>query len=218
MHLFLCGGGSDTQVAAAYQKFATLLDPHRPVLYVPLAMEPDRYDSCYEWITDELSPYGIYSIEMVRTASDITDLRRYSAVFIGGGNTYSLLAQLKTHGFAELQQYLHDGGIIFCGSAGAIIFGADIDTCLYADPNTVGLTDTRGFDRLHGVSLLCHFTNENPDKTNITRKYLLSLSQNRKIYALPEETTLYVFDEGFEVLGECGYYIFENGTERFVER
>ena len=43
------------------------------------------------------------------------------------------------------------------GSAGAIIFGRDLDSCNTDDKNEVGLKDNTGFNMLKGYSLLCHY-------------------------------------------------------------
>lgn len=219
MGVFLCGGGAGAQCVEAYEKFKAIIDMSKPMLYVPLALPAESYDSCLEWITGEMAPYGIVRIEMVRSAAELAgeDLTQYSAMFIGGGNTYKLLAELKESGcFAQIREYINNDGIVFGGSAGAIIFGEDIDTCKYADKNEVALEDTKGFDVLKGISLLCHFTNESAAATEANRNYLLELSKERKIIALPEEVTLFVHNNGYEVIGDVRYYVFENGSERFV--
>lgn len=68
---------------------------------------------------------------------------------------------------------------------------------------------------LQGVSILCHYTNQSKEKTEISQEYLLTL--NRKVYALPEEITLCVTDDEVEVIGDTEYYIFENGEEKKVQ-
>ena len=52
-------------------------------------------------------------------------------VLNGGGNTYKLLDCLKKNGaFEKIRRYLlEDDGIVYGGSAGAIIFGKDLDSC-----------------------------------------------------------------------------------------
>ena len=42
----------------------------------------------------------------------------------------------------KIKRYIDNDGIVFGGSAGAIIFGKDIDTCKYEDDNSIiGLKD-----------------------------------------------------------------------------
>lgn len=218
MRLFLCGGGSGIKTKQAYVKFSGMIDMNKPLLYIPLAMKAERYDSCLEWISAELIPYGVDKIEMVCSIRELElkCLTDYSAIFIGGGNTFKLLYELKnTSCFEKINQYIHKDGIVFGGSAGAIIFGESIETCKYADKNEVHLLDCAGFDVLQGVSLLCHYTNQSKEKNEINREYLLTL--NRRVYALPEEVTLYVTDDEVEVIGDSEYYFFENGEEKIIQ-
>ena len=60
---------------------------------------------------------------------------------------------------AGIKEYLNSGGVVFGGSAGAIIFGKDLEACRLDDINEVNLNETNGFDILNGISLLCHYTN-----------------------------------------------------------
>ena len=138
MNVFLCGGGSAEQTMEVNTTFAEMLEKDKPLLYVPLAMEAEKYDGCLEWITGELNPFGITSIQMVRSGAELAacDLLKYSAVFFGGGNTYRLLKVLKASGaFERIKQFVRKNGIVVGGSAGAIIFGKDIRCTDYADDN-----------------------------------------------------------------------------------
>ena len=182
-------------------------------------MEADKYDSCLEWITGELESVEIPGIEMVRSAEELARKRLadYSFLFIGGGNTFRLLSEIKrVNMFEPVRQYLRDGGTAFGGSAGAIIFGEDIDSCAMDDDNEVNLQDTRGFDVLNGVSFLCHFTNRLPGHDRRSEEYLLQLSRRRKVYALPEEDTLFLNETRLEEIVSRPYYIFENGRKTEV--
>lgn len=215
MKLFLCGGGSGEQTKSAVKKLNEIVDHNKPILYIPLAMKSSKYDSCYEWITGELKSVDVPSIEMVRSTSELIskNLDDYAAIFIGGGNTYKLLNDLKVSGaFERLKKYIENDGIVFGGSAGAIIFGECIDTCKYSDKNEVNLHDQMGFNVFNFISLLCHFTNGSLEDTEINRKYLLELSKEEKIIALPEEDTIYYEDGYFEVIGDRPYYMFEEGN------
>lgn len=215
MRVFFCGGGSGNQTIEAYKKLNEVIDHNKPILYIPLAMNSERYDDCFEWICKELENVDIPSIKMIRSVYEITkeNLFNYSSIFIGGGNTYKLLKELKScEAFFKIKEYLDNDGIVFGGSAGAIILGECIDTCKYADNNEVNLEDLMGFNTFNSFSFLCHFTNETLDKTELNRKYLLELSKEEKIIALPEEITLYYEDGYFEVLGSGSYYIFEEGN------
>ena len=219
MKVFICGGGSGEQTVRAVRRLNEVIRHDLSCLYIPLAMEEDQYDSCYEWITGELSTVSIPGIEMIRSAEELArkHLADYSFLFIGGGNTFRLLSEIKRAGmFEPIREYLRNGGVAFGGSAGAIIFGEDLESCALDDENEVGLTDTRGFDVLNGVSFLCHFTNRVPEHDRRSEEYLLKISDHRKTYALPEEDTLFLNETRMEEIIDRPYYVFENGKKTEV--
>ncbi len=96
---------------------------------------------------------------------------------------------------------MNSGGVVFGGSAGAIIFGKDLEACKLDDMNEVNLKETDGFDILSGTSILCHYTNRTAEKDEESRQYLLEVSKHRKVVALPEEVTLFVNGDIIEVIG-----------------
>lgn len=215
MKVFLCGGGSDVQTIDANKRLNEVIEHAKPCLYIPLAMEREKYADCYEWIKGELENVDIPYIEMVNSADELAakNLYDYSFLFIGGGNTFKLLRDLKISGaFEKIREYMNGEGVVFGGSAGAIIFGKDLEACRLDDTNDVNLDDTDGFDVLKGISILCHYTNQTPEKDERSRRYLLELSKRRKAVALPEEVTLFVNGEDIEVIGDRPYYFFENGV------
>lgn len=164
MKLILCGGGSGKQNIHANSRLNELVDHNKPILYIPLAMDEEKhpYDECFEWINKELTNIDIPNIEMVRTFEELASkvYTNYSAIFIGGGNTYKLLKGIKESGaFDKIKNYIENGGIIIGGSAGAVIFGKDINIVSKMDSNDVNLQDTKGFDVLNGISIFPHYTN-----------------------------------------------------------
>ena len=214
MRIFLCGGGSGEQTTEAIRRFSDLIDHKKPLLYIPLAMKSDLYPSCLEWIKGEMQGVNITNIDMVTSTEEIVrkELKDYSAIFIGGGNTFKLLYELKASGaFDQMKDYIEQDGIIFGGSAGAIIFGESLESCALDDENHVGLRDITGFNVLDGISLLCHYTNRTEEKDRKSTEYLTELSKRRKVIALPEEDTLFVNGNKVEVIGTRPYYYFENG-------
>ncbi len=156
----------------------------------------------------------IPAIDMVRCIGELAekDFTDYSFLFIGGGNTFKLLRDIKVSGaFEKIRKYLEQGGVAFGGSAGAIIFGRDLEACVLDDSNDVNLADIDGYDVLDGISVLCHFGNRTVEKDEASRRFLLDLSMRRKAVALPEEVTLFVNDDKVEVIGDKPFYLFENG-------
>ena len=212
MKLFLCGGGSGKQINFALNKFSKLIDKNKPILYIPLAMNDDDYDNCESWFSSEINFLNTNKYEMVKSSYELSqkNFNDYSSLFIGGGNTYKLLKDLKdNNNFKKIKEYLDNGGIVFGGSAGAIIFGKDIDICLNDDGNIVNLNNTSGFNCLNDYSILCHFNNSNFKKN---KKYLTNYSKNYKTIYLPEEDVIIISDDKLEFIGKKKYIIFKDGT------
>lgn len=211
MKLFLCGGGSGKQIIFALNKFASLLDKSKPILYVPLAFETDNYDSCSKWFENEIKFIGLDNFEMVSSSKELSqkDLNRYCALFIGGGNTYKLLKELKENSnFEKINNYLNNDGIVFGGSAGAIIFGKDINSCFLEDENSYNLADFKGFNFLNDFSLLCHL-NKSGFKKN--RNYLIDYSTKNKTIYLPEDNVIILINKKIYFVGKSKYVVFNNG-------
>ena len=215
MKLILNGGGTDKQVEDARALLNSLIDHNKKILYIPFAWPDPTYSGCLEFMTGELSDIDKQGIDMVRTTDELMNknFNDYACIYIGGGNTYKLLNDLKVSGaFDRIRKYLiDDDGIVYGGSAGAIIFGKDLDSCNTDDENEVGLTDNTGFNLINGYSLLCHYTSREPEKTELSKKYLLELSKIKPVYAIPEEDTIYINDGKIEFLGKRPYYEFKNG-------
>ena len=217
MTLILNGGGDGQAVASARQLMNSIIDHSRKVLYLPFAWPDPSYRGCLEFMTAELSDVEKAGIEMVTTPEELMsrDFNDYACLYIGGGNTYKLLNDLKTSGaFDKIRKYLiEENGIVYGGSAGAIIFGKDLDSCNTDDDNEVGLVDHTGFNMLGGYSLLCHYTSREPARTELSRNYLLELSKVKPVYAIPEEDTILVTDKTTVFIGSRPYYEFINGKE-----
>lgn len=215
MKLLLNGGGDGKQVENARKLLNSLIDHNKKILYIPFAWEDPTYNGCLEFMTNELSDVEKTGIDMVKTTDELMskDFTDYACIYIGGGNTYKLLNDLKTSGaFEKIRNYLiNDNGIVYGGSAGAIIFGKDLDSCNTDDENKVGLVDNTGFNMINGYSLLCHFTSREAERTELSKKYLLELSKLKPIYAIPEEDTIYISDNKIEFLGTRPYYEFRDG-------
>lgn len=231
MRLILCGGGSGEQNTLVNQKLNEIIDNSKPILYVPLAMDEKvhPYDNCFEWINSELSNVDIPYIDMVKSFEELAlkNYYNYSAIFIGGGNTYKLLKGIKESGaFKKIKNYISNEGIIIGGSAGAVIFGYDIDIIASMDSNDVNLNDTKGFDALSGISIFPHYTNiksklteeENKSRLNKFTNSIIKFSKSTgKVIAIPEEDAIYLNGDKIEILGTRPYYIFKNGVSKKFE-
>lgn len=217
MKLILNGGGSDEKTKLINLYFKNNIDINKPLLYIPLAMDSKRYSECLEWINGEMKDLKFKNIVMGNNANELLEmnLSEYAAIFIGGGNTFKLLSELKESGFFNiLKEYVENEGFVFGGSAGAIIFGKDILLCEYMDKNEVELKNTQGFNLLNGYSLTAHYPNKDEIKTNIATEYLIEYSKIKgPVIALPEENSLIVENKKYSIIGTMPYYIFKNGKK-----
>lgn len=161
--LFLGGGGDREDSLPMDRRLAELVPPGRPILYLPLALDPRHspYAAAHTWARSVFNPLGIDDVVMWDSlqGKTLADLQPFAAVYLPGGNTYRLLDQIRAAGFdAALVAFAENGGILSGGSAGAIILGRSIDTAGYlGDPNYVGLQNTDGLDLLAGASVWPHY-------------------------------------------------------------
>ena len=110
-------------------------------------------------VTGELADIDIPGIEMVRSAEELSrkHLADYSFLFIGGGNTFKLLYDIKrVNMFEPIREYLQNGGVAFGGSAGPSFSEKIWSPVPWMIINEAGLKDTAGFDltSLAGLSTL----------------------------------------------------------------
>ena len=227
MQLLLCGGGSGEQDFYAIKKLNEIIDHSKPILYIPLALDEEDfpYNGCYEWIQGELKDVSVPRIDMARSFEELAmkNYNDYSALFIGGGNTYKLLKGIKENGiFLKMKEYLENDGIVIGSSAGAVIFGKDIDIISSMDSNDVTLEDTTGFDVMNGISIFPHYTNkrlkltedENMLRHNMFTNAIIKYSiNNGDVIAIPEEDAIYVNDNMIDILGTRPFYYFSNGVK-----
>ena len=216
MKLILNGGGTGEAARPARRLLDQAIDHRKRILYIPFAWPDPDYRGCPEFMAGELADVGKAGIDMVKTPDELRErfLPGYACLYIGGGNTFRLLGALKSGGcFGKIRQYLAgEDGIVYGGSAGAIIFGRDLDACRTDDADEAGLADHSGFDMLNGYSLLCHYTNRDRERTEAARRSLLELSKAKPVYAIPEEDTIFVENGRIQFLGNRPYYEFAGGT------
>ncbi|XXM71150.1 Type 1 glutamine amidotransferase-like domain-containing protein [Lysinibacillus sphaericus] len=199
--LILSGGGDEKQTRVIDEYFVSLLNSGLPLLYIPVAMDPpnDNFRECHEWINGVFKPLGVPCIEMWTDLNDkgIEDLRGFSAVYIGGGNTFHLWKKLKDTHFLELLEiFIAEGGVVYGGSAGAIILGSHLETCVLSDDNNTSLTDYSGLGSIGGYAILCHY-----EKGQEAFIKSLTIKWNNPVIALSEETGLAVSGKGLTVIG-----------------
>lgn len=204
--LYLAGGGEENDSVKLDQQFAEDVDGQR-LLYLPMAMNgvSPTYEECHAWIQNVFNPLGITDIVMwdALTPNRIHELGTFGAVYIGGGNTYKLLDDLRKTGFDHaLKDFLSNGGNVYGGSAGAIVLGRDISTCSVMDTNEVGLDDTTGLGLVGNYAIWCHYVDAHD---NFIANY------DYPIIAIPERSGISFDGTTIRVVGFDAVNIFDRG-------
>jgi len=201
MRKLLLAGGGDAQDSQPLDRVLAQLIAGGSMLYLPIALAPHQqsYASCYRWIRSVFPPSTIPAMTMWTDLSQkrLADVAHFSAIYIGGGNTFKLLHDFKQTGFDHvLLQFLDRGGIVYGGSAGAIVLGKNIMTASFLDPNEVALQDTTGLDLLQGYSVWCHYQREDDLKIMGYIEHY-----HHPVIALSEQTGLSVDEKAMQVVG-----------------
>lgn len=212
----MSGGGNEKQSFPLDKFFFRTIPKNGRFLYIPIALRGHKlYLTAHLWMKSivELHERTDVQFETVDNLSkyQIDTLKKFNGIYIGGGNTWSLIKELKNSEFANtLIQYIKAGGHVYGGSAGAIIMGKRIDT--NDDENKVNLKDVSGFDLLNGFSVACHFRNEQNDQFKAW-----AVGNNLPIVCLPEGTGL-IIEGGTAICAgvkPCTIY-FANGAKKDV--
>lgn len=206
--IILSGGGNMEQTCELDKKYFARLGPYAKILYIPLAMEMTTMtaESCYVWFSKLLSYHdaGNSDIDftMITDTTEVPDFTSYDSLYLGGGNTYKLLHYILTNELGpKISQLLERGGVIYGGSAGAIVLGRDIRTA--ESENDKNCTRHNGLNLLNGKSIACHYTPEQDRELLIAAKKISS-----DIIALPEDAGLLLNNSGTIIETVGSYYNF----------
>ena len=204
--IVLAGGGNEEDSRLIDKTFASWIEPNGKILYLPVALRGVRpFQDCLEWMKSTFLPFNITNVEMWTDLSEHkgVELSKFVSVYIGGGNTYSLLAEILENGFVHhMIEYVSLGGIIYGGSAGAAILGKDIRTISHVDRNEIGLTETKGLNLAMGHSVWVHYQNPFDDRLiyEFQDKYgqsVLAISERAGIVLENSELKSVGFDSAF---------------------
>lgn len=212
MKLFLGGGGGGADSIELDKQFVVSLDLSKPLLYIPIATNTAKYpySGCVAWLSGVLGPLGVKNIVMWVEEDLKTKIKddfvQFSGIYIGGGNTYKLLKELKEFGTFDILSLLaRDGMPIYGGSAGAIILAKTIIPAGFLDDNKVGLADFSALDLVRGYDIWCHYTGVDDDSIiDYLKRFNLE-----KIIAIPENAGLIVSEEKIEEVGPGKVKFFE---------
>lgn len=204
----LAGGGGATDSRLLDEVFATWLGSQGRLLYLPCALRGIRpFQTCLEWITVTFTSLNVTNITMWTDLFEhrASELDEFDAVYIGGGNTFALLAELRRSGFEDyLSKYAQCGKAIYGGSAGAAVLGRDIRTVKYLDRNEVGLVETKGMDLAMGHAVWVHYQ---PQDDNLIAEHVRQYQQ--PVLALSERSGIIIEQENMRTVGFEPAYRFD---------
>lgn len=186
-NIYLSGGGDEHASYLLDGVFFDCIPKGGTLLYVPVALRRSRlFSGVEDWFMNVMEAHNRRQDIKLETWNDLngkdfSDLKRFSAIYVGGGNTWDLMKEITESGLKKfLKEYVENGGIYYGGSAGAIICGAHVDT--HTDENIAHWDDVGGMDLLSGLSVACHVTQEQfVELENMTKEKhirLLALAEN----------------------------------------
>ncbi|TSC52669.1 MAG: dipeptidase E [Parcubacteria group bacterium LiPW_41] len=217
--LFLSGGGNEVKTAEIDSVFLSRLE-EKKILYIPIAKNVDQngYKKSATWLANKLNNQSAEFVEIVlfTNLKNAVNLGEFSAIYIAGGNTYKLLHKIKKYDFLQkIIKYVHEGGVVYGASAGAVLMGVDISTYIenkYLEENKKNnYLSTAGMNLVGEYSILTHFKEEDKDKIG---DYFCR--NNNPVLAIPEGVAVIIKNGFAEVIGG-DILIFQKGQrERFV--
>lgn len=203
--LFLAGGGGKEDSKAIDDYLVRRLNESglSAIAYIPLAMTSRPYSDCLKWFRSVFEDRVKYIQMWDKLASiSIEDMRQFGAVYIGGGNTVTLWRKIQEADFGkQLQEYIRKGGIVYGGSAGAIILGKDIRTA--PEVRKTQLVNYDGLNMLGGYSVVCHY--DQLERNGV--KELVKIT-NSPIIAIPEDSGVIRTGEELLIVGGSSVDIF----------
>ncbi len=215
--LFISGGGSEKESYPLDKEFIqNIASEGKSILYIPIAIDTSfvKYEACYDWIINSLTALSseFIDITMWTNLNDKTrdDLNKFDAVYIGGGNTFKLLQHIyESNFFIILKEFINKGGIIYGGSAGAIIMGKNIDTV--SEENNKNYKYSKGLSVIGDYSIICHYQ-ENLDKK--IEEYIAIY--NNPVIALSQKSGVKIIGNIMKVIGHDPVIVFNLNKEKRV--
>ncbi len=205
--LIMAGGGTPRQSEAVDAAFRQLVRGPR-LLYVPFARDDEPAVRLRELRASFATEIG--SIEVWGDPYELPrPLPAYDAVYIDGGNTFQLMATVRSAGLGlALADYLAAGGLIYGMSAGAILFGASLAPAAFFDANDAGLADFSGLGLLAGTSIWPHYLPENDGELRT-----FAAREGHEVIGVGEEAAVHFLNGQFSALGTGAAVLFRPGHQ-----
>jgi len=206
--IFLGGGGSAEQSKPLDDALVAQFDgPAQPTcLYIPVAMDEAKHASAHEWFVGN---YGgrFSTVDIAGRLSEFDMDRKFDVIYIGGGNTGRLLDSIYDSGFDDyLTKHIEEGGVVYGGSAGAIVLGRTILTTPDIEHS---VRSNEGLDLLDGWAIVAHYDDNNADRERVAE---MSAQLGSALLAISEDAGVIVDRRGaMESVGHSSVFVFEPG-------
>lgn len=215
--MILTGGGDSEHFLEIDKYFIEQLGANPKLLYFPFAQEKKRWKHGHHRISDTFASINFSKIKMCKSLKklDWNTLKKYSAIYIDGGNTFDLMNKVRnTHAFELLKRFLHSGGVINGDSAGAIALGSHLETAHFGDigdQNLTKLISYQGLNLLGNWVIHCHYQeSENSEITKFSKTY------GFPVLALSENTAIAINNNQVRVIGEAPLVIFDQSKLDYI--
>lgn len=216
MKIFLYSGGDVELNETMDQELVNSMISVRPrMTYIPA--DASNIGEDYEIFIEYYSEYGINDFELlnvhrITNKRDVERALKSDVIYLGGGNTFHLMAALRKSEFgSKLFDYVHGGGVLAGESAGAIVMTENIATASFpafdCDENDIDLMDWRGLD-LVNFEFFPHFQNR-PKYSRALREY--TRNQKCALMACCDGSGVVVDDDQVKLCGEV--YLFCGGKK-----
>lgn len=189
-----------------------LLGGLRRVLFVPYALSD--HDGYTEKARERYARMGYELTSVHEVADPVAAVRATEALFIGGGNTFRLLARLYEKGLVGPIRERAAAGMPFVGTSA----GSNVACVTIRTTNDMPIVEPPSFEALNLVpfNLNPHYLDPDPGSTHMgeTReeRLLQFLEENDKVVVgLREGAMLRIEGESVELLGGTGARIFRRG-------
>ena len=203
MKLLLTSAGFENpEVGQEFLKLVGKSAEKIKIIYVPTAAWPEVDQSYVEFYKQELIRLGINKSNIkvldVNRKIEYSEIEDFDVMFVGGGNTFYLLHQIKKFGFDKIiKKFIENGGVYTGISAGSYIVCPTIEaaTWKHADRNVVGLKDLTALN-LVTFLITAHYE---PNLKDIIKKEINSTKYPVKI--LTDKQALLVIDNEVKLIG-----------------
>ena len=221
MKLALYGGGDSCDNYEMDKNLLELTNKKNPKMtFIPSCHVHGQED--FLEIINQFRPHGIKKFikwDIDRPYSNFfkKTVLQSDIIYLGGGNTYYFLKNLKKKGLLkELRSWVYSGGVLVGLSAGAILMTKKIETAGFPsfdkDENDESIKNLKAIG-LVDFDFFPHYRNSKRYDTEIEA---FSLMQNIPLYACPDGSGIIISGATMSFIGKSACFI--QGKKFFINK